>query len=77
MMPSRDMPRSQAYSATSAPEAFRSSQYAAANLIWHIRNTISVGGELLYGTHLEKSSALGHAMRFQMAVQYDLFPTRN
>lgn len=59
------------------PEAFRSSQYAAANVIWKIRNTISVGGELLYGTHLEKSGALGHAMRLQMAVQYDLFPTKN
>ena len=59
------------------PEAFRSSQYAAANLIWHIRSTISVGGELLYGTHLEKSGALGNDTRVQMAIQYDLFPTRN
>ena len=60
-----------------APDAFHSSQYAAGNVIWNIRDTISVGAELLYGTHLENSGAKGNATRFQMAIQYDLFPTRN
>jgi len=60
-----------------APDAFHSSQYAAGNVIWNIRDTISVGAELLYGTNLEKNGAKGNATRFQMAIQYDLFPSRN
>jgi hypothetical protein len=60
-----------------ASDAFRSSQYAAGNVIWIIRDTISLGAELLYGTHLEKSAAKGNATRLQIAIQYDLFPTRN
>ena len=59
------------------PDAFHSSQYAAGNVIWNVRDTVSVGAELLYGTHLEKSGAKGNATRLQIAIQYDLFPTRN
>jgi hypothetical protein len=59
------------------PDAFHSSQYAAGNVIWNIRDAISVGAELLYGAHLQKSGANGNATRLQMAIQYDLFPTHN
>ena len=61
---------------TQLPEAFHSSQYAAANLIWKIRDAISVGGEFLYGTHVQNNRADAEATRLQFSIQYDLFPPR-
>ena len=60
--------------ATQSPEAFHSSQYAAANLIWKIRDTISVGAEFLYGTHVQNNRADAAATRLQLSIQYALFP---
>jgi uncharacterized coiled-coil protein SlyX len=59
---------------TQSPVAFHSSQYAAANVIWKIRDTISLGGEFLYGTHVQNDRANAEATRFQFSIQYDLFP---
>jgi len=62
--------------ATQSSKAFHSSQYAAANLIWKIRDAISVGGEFLYGTHVQNNRADAEATRLQFSIQYDLFPLR-
>jgi len=55
--------------------AFHSSQYAATNLIWSLSKTISMGGELLYGRHTAKNQSSADATRFQLTIQYDLFPS--
>ena len=59
---------------TQPPDAFHSSQYFAANLIWKVRGAISLGGEFLYGTHVQNNRADAEAKRLQFSVQYDLFP---
>jgi hypothetical protein len=59
------------------PEAFHISNYAAGNVIWNVRDLISVGAELLYGTNLVKSGASGNATRLQLGIQYNFFPVHN
>src|SRR5215831_16472829 len=53
-----------------SPKAFHSSQYVAAKLIWKIRDAISVGGEFLYGRHVQNNRADAEAKRLQFSIQY-------
>ena len=52
--------------------AFKSSEYAAANLIWVVKGGLTVGAELLYGNHFIKDGSQGNATRLQFSFQYDI-----
>lgn len=52
--------------------AFKSSTYAAANLIYVVKGALTVGLEVLYGNHFVKDGRQGDATRVQFSFQYDL-----
>lgn len=51
--------------------SFRSSAYAAANLIWNVKGSLTLGIEVLYGNHYIKDGSVGDATRIQFSFQYD------
>jgi hypothetical protein len=53
------------------PDKFRSTAYAAANLIWDVKGSLTLGVEVLYGNHCIKDGREGDATRFQFSFQYD------
>ncbi|MDF2496322.1 DcaP family trimeric outer membrane transporter [Sphingomonas sp.] len=52
--------------------AFRSSRYAAANLIYQLSPNFSVGGEGLYGRHQLQNRQDADVVRVQVSLKYDL-----
>ena len=59
--------------ATQGPSAFHQTQYASVNLIWQMRERLSVGVEALYGDNQEESGRSGDVFRTQVGVAYSLF----
>ena len=55
------------------PDAFRRTQYASANLVWQLRERLSVGVEALYGHNTKESGDSGDDVRTQVGVAYSLF----
>jgi len=53
------------------PDNFKSSAYAAANLIYNVMGSLNVGVELLHGNHFQVNGQQGNATRFQFSFQYD------
>ena len=53
------------------PDNFKSSAYAAANLIYKVMGSMNLGMEILHGNHSEVSGLKGDATRFQFSFQYD------
>jgi len=58
---------------TQGPWAFRQTQYASLNLIWQLRERLSVGLEGLYGDNQKSGGASGDDFRTQVGVAYSLF----
>jgi len=58
---------------TQGPWAFRQTQYASLNLIWQLRERLSVGLEGLYGDNQKSGGASGDVFRTQVGVAYSLF----
>ncbi|HEY1072827.1 DcaP family trimeric outer membrane transporter [Brevundimonas sp.] len=54
-----------------APTAFRSSGYGAANLIWAVSPSFSVGVEVLYGRHELQNGQDADVTRLQASLKYD------
>ena len=54
-------------------DAFHQTQYASVNLIWQLRERLSVGVEALYGDNQKESGATGNVFRTQVGVAYSLF----
>lgn len=54
-----------------ADDAFRSSQYAALNLIWSPAPSWTMGVELLYGQYEQQDRRDGDAFRLQGSLQYN------
>jgi hypothetical protein len=52
--------------------AFRSSRYAAANLIYQLNPNFTVGAEGLYGRHELQNRQDADAVRLQVSLKYDL-----
>ena len=59
--------------ASQGPHAYHVTHYGSVNLIWKVRNRLSLGFEALYGHKEEQNGADGDALRFQVAVLYSLF----
>ena len=56
------------------PEFYDNSNYAAANVIWQIRERWSLGAECLYGyKEAQNGNNSGDIFRFQMGMTYSLF----
>ncbi len=55
------------------PDAYHQTQYASVNLIWQLRERLSVGVEALYGDNQKQSGASGDVFRTQVGVAYSLF----
>ncbi len=55
------------------PNAFRRTEYASANLVWQLRERLSVGLEALYGHNTKESGDSGDDVRTQVGVAYSLF----
>jgi hypothetical protein len=55
------------------PDAFHQTNYASANLIWQMRERLSVGVEVLYGDNQKESGHSGDVFRTQVGVAYSLF----
>jgi len=55
------------------PDAYRQTQYASVNLIWQLRERLSVGLEGLYGDNQKNSGSSGDTFRTQIGVAYSLF----
>ncbi len=53
--------------------AYRQTQYASVNLIWQLRERLSVGVEALYGDNQQQGRSSGDAFRTQVGVAYSLF----
>lgn len=58
---------------TQGPWAFRQTQYASLNVIWQLRERLSVGLEGLYGDNQKSGGASGNDFRTQVGVAYSLF----
>lgn len=58
---------------TQSATAFRQTQYASVNLVWQLRERLSVGVEALYGDNQQQSRSSGDAFRTQVGVAYSLF----
>jgi len=58
---------------TQGPDAYHQTQYASGNLVWQLRERLSVGFELLYGNNQKESGASGHVFRNQVGVAYSIF----
>jgi uncharacterized small protein (DUF1192 family) len=58
---------------TQGPDAYHQTQYASGNLVWQLRERLSVGYELLYGNNQKESGASGHVFRNQVGVAYSIF----
>ena len=55
------------------PDAYHQTQYASVNLIWQMRERLSVGVEALYGDNQKESGDSGDVFRTQVGVAYSLF----
>jgi hypothetical protein len=55
------------------PNAYHITHYASMNLVWKVRNRLSLGLEGLYGFKEEKSGADGNAFRIQLGAVYSIF----
>jgi hypothetical protein len=55
------------------PFAYHETYYVSANVIWQIRNQLSVGLEALYGDKIDASGAHGDVWRVQVGMVYWLF----
>lgn len=53
--------------------AFRRTRYASANLVWRLRERLSVGVEALYGFNTKESGKSGDDVRTQVGVAYSIF----
>lgn len=53
--------------------AYHVTHYGSVNVVWQVRNRLSLGFEALYGHKEEQNGADGDALRFQVAVLYSLF----
>jgi hypothetical protein len=58
---------------TQGPDAYHQTQYASGNLVWQLRERLSVGVEVLYGDNQKESGASGHVFRNQVGVAYSIF----
>lgn len=58
---------------TRGATAYRQTQYASVNLVWQLRERLSVGVEALYGDNQQRSGSSGDAFRTQVGVAYSLF----
>ena len=58
---------------TQGPDAYHQTQYASLNLIWQMRERLSVGVEALYGDNQKESGKSGDVFRTQVGVAYSLF----
>lgn len=54
-----------------APTAFRSSAYAAGNVIWAVSPSFTIGLEALYGQHELQNGESADATRLQLSLKYD------
>lgn len=54
-------------------DAFHQTQYGSLNLIWQLRERLSVGVEALYGDNQKESRHAGDVFRTQVGVAYSLF----
>ena len=55
------------------PNAYHQTKYASVNLIWQMRERLSVGVEGLYGDNQKESGHSGDDFRTQVGVAYSLF----
>jgi hypothetical protein len=55
------------------PNAYHQTNYASVNLIWQMRERLSVGLEGLYGDNQKESGHSGSDFRTQVGVAYSLF----
>ena len=55
------------------PNAYHQTNYASLNLIWQMRERLSVGVEGLYGDNQKESGHSGSDFRTQVGVAYSLF----
>lgn len=58
---------------TQGPNAYQQTQYASINLIWQMRERLSVGVEALYGDNQQQSGRSGDDFRTQVGAAYSLF----
>jgi hypothetical protein len=58
---------------TQGPDAYHQTQYASINLVWQMRERLSVGLEGLYGDNQKESRRSGDVFRTQVGVAYSLF----
>lgn len=54
-------------------DAYDSTQYASANLVYQLLKRLSIGGEVLYGSREVKNGDDGDVFRFQIGLVYSLF----
>ena len=59
--------------APNAPDALRRIVYASANLIHHLRPTIIVGAELLWGRASQVDGTDATNLRLQLSLRYLIF----
>ena len=59
--------------ATQGPQAYHQTNYASVNLIWQMRERLSVGVEGLYGDNQKENGRSGDVFRTQVGVAYSLF----
>jgi hypothetical protein len=58
---------------TQGPDAYRRTHYASLNVIWQLRQHLSIGLEGLYGKKDVQSGADGDVWRVQLGMVYSLF----
>jgi hypothetical protein len=54
-------------------QAYRRTHYASLNLVWQLRQRLSVGVETLYGRKETRSNATGDIVRTQVGLVYSIF----
>jgi hypothetical protein len=59
--------------ASQGPNAYKQTHYASANVIWQLRQRLSIGLETLYGDNELSSGAEGDVVRVQVGVAYAIF----
>jgi hypothetical protein len=59
--------------ASQGPTAYHLTHYASLNLVWQIRERLSLGLEGLYGSKEENDGHRGNAVRVQFGLLYSLF----
>jgi len=59
--------------ASQGPDAYKQTYYGSANLIWQMRQRLSVGLETLYGHNELSSGNTGDVVRVQVGVAYAIF----